>query len=239
MDTKPAPIIPAAEEKSITQSQSGSEDSTKLKKRFWAQRWVTPVATALLTALFAGFTSAFVTIFTLWSEHSFASRQKLEERQQKLIDEKVRLTGEAARLSGQLLGIRRQSALDTLETELAGTTGLQSYKNDQQIPAVSFSELEKAKNAQREDITRLFSTGAELQSVLKISSIHFGSKTQEAIRRLTTITLPVQPFVNPEASMSEVYSRYTTQLTEDEYAKSVYEVIDTMASEVASEFTSK
>jgi hypothetical protein len=216
------------------QSAASTERSMELEKRFRAQTLAIAIATPILTALL----SWTVIAYQLKSEHSFVSQQKSEERQQKLKDEKVRLTGEAARLSGQLLGIRRQSALDALEIELAGTTGIQSYKNDQQIPAVSFSELDQAKKAGREDMSRLFSTSAELQSVLKISSIHFGSKTQEAIRRLATITLPAQPFVNPEASLSEVYSRYTTQLkTEDEYAKSVYEVIDAMATEVAAEFT--
>jgi hypothetical protein len=206
MDTKPAPIIPAAEEKSITQTQSGSEDSTKSKKHFLAGRWVTPVATAVLTALLAGFTSAFVTIFQLSSEHSFASRQKLEERQQKLKDEKLSLTGQAAKLSNQMLGIRRQLALDALKIELAGTTGIRSYKNDQQVPAEAFSELDKANSAQREDMTRFFSASGELQSVLKISSILFGSKTQEAIRRLTTITLPSQSFVNPDAPLRSLFA---------------------------------
>lgn len=212
----------------------------KLEKRFRAQTWAISIATAILTPLLAALISWRVMALQLSSEHSFVSQQKSETRQQSLIDEKVRLTGEAAKLSGQLLGIRRQLAYDSFQIELAGTAGIRSYKNDQQIPAVSFSELDQAKNAQLEDLTRFFSTSAEEQSVLQMSFIYFGSKTQEAIRRLTTITLPSQSFVNPNASISEVYSRYATQLkTEDEYAKSVYAVIDAMASEVAGDFTAK
>jgi hypothetical protein len=157
----------------------------KLEKRFRAQTWAISIATAILTPLLSGLISWRVMAFQLSSEHSFVSQQKSEARRQSLIDEKVRLTGEAAKLSGQLMGIRRQLALDSFQIELAGITGIQSYKNDQQIPAVAFSELDQANNAQREDLTRFFSISAEQQSVLKISSIHFGSKTQEAIRRLT------------------------------------------------------
>jgi hypothetical protein len=100
------------------------------------------------------------------------------------------------------------------------------------------ADLDRAESDQREDLIRLFSTAAETQSVLKMSSVHFGPQSQEALRKIGTIIPPMEPPINPETPLSEVYSHFTTQLkAEDQYANSVYQVIDTMATEAASEFT--
>jgi hypothetical protein len=165
-----------------------SKSAIKLRKRFWAKIWVMPLTTAVLTALLSGLTSAFVTIYNLSSEHSFAYRQKSEERQQMLVDEKVRLTSEAARLSGELLGIRLQYAMDTYLTNslsivMMGKTGKTPIFSAEDLKSAS-ADYDHAQSVQHEDFTRLYSVAAQTQSVFQISSIRFGSKTKEAIERL-------------------------------------------------------
>jgi hypothetical protein len=228
--TNKRPVLIAA-----ARRQPSSERSMEFEKRFRTQTLLIAIATPILTALL----SWIVIAYQLGSEHSFVSQQKSEARRQSLIDEKMRLTGEAARLSGQMLGIRRQLALDTLRIELYATIGIQSDKmGDKQAAGAFIGDLGKAEDGQREDSIRLYSIAAELQSVLKMSSIHFGPKTQEAIQRFGAFTLPFEPPVNREASVSEVYSHFTTQLKAvTEYEQSVYAVINEMASEVAGEFT--
>jgi hypothetical protein len=235
MDRKPAPIIPAAEEKSITQSQSGSEDSTKLKKHFWAQPWVTPVATALL----AGFTSAFVTIFTLSSEHSFASRQKSEERQQKLIDEKRRLFGETARLLGEMSGVRRQFISDLYELGVLLNSKAAHGELGEKLEALSEREIEQHLRTIREDSPRISSITAEVYSLCSICSVIFGSKVKSAIQEFMTFkTDRLVGFdkIPPEPSDYEA-TRAAQSMAEDKYQQSANAVIDAMASEVSDEFT--
>jgi hypothetical protein len=197
-----------------------SKSAIKLKKRFWAKTWVIPLATALLTALLSGFTSAFVTIYNLSSEHSFTSRQKSEERQQMLRDEKMRLTSEAARLSGELLGIRLQYAMDTylansLSIVMMGKTGKTPIFSAEDLKSAS-ADYDHAQDVEHEDFTRLYSIGAQTQSVFRISSIRFGSKTKEAIERLAPTTLPLGIRITPETSLVEEYRQFESQVKNEE-----------------------
>jgi hypothetical protein len=235
MDTKPAPIIPAAEEKSITHSQPSSERSIKLEKRFEAQT----LALAIATPLLSGFLAWIAIAYQLSNQHSFDSQQKSEERQQRLIDEKRRLFGETARLLGEMSGVRRQFISDLYELGVFLNSKAAHGEFGEKSEALSEREIEQYLRTTREDSARISSITAEVDSLCRICSVIFGSKVKSAIQEFMTFrTDRLVGFdkIPPEPSDYEA-TRAAQSTAEDKYQQSVNAVIDAMASEVRDEFT--
>jgi hypothetical protein len=139
-----------------------------------------------------------------------------------------------------MLGIRRQVVFDDYRLDMASARVGHSLDHDQgdMRQSLDFAErdFDRALNVVREDAIRLSSADAEVQSVFKISSLRFGSKVQKAIEELGVIKPDFKS--THESSKEDAKSNSDAQMkTEDEYANSVYQVLDAMASEVAAEFT--
>jgi hypothetical protein len=194
-------------------SPASSERSTELEKSIRKQTWVITLATPILTALLSWFLNA----YQLGSEHSFYSRQKLEDRQQNLKDEKRHLLGDVARLSGLMLGSRKQMAIDALGIYLRE---IATMKTGHEFGGENGGDLARYQTADREDRIHFFSADAEAESVFKMATILFG---------------PNAPLTD---ALSGVMSKFNAQIqAENEYSNSVYDVINTMASELAGDYT--